>query len=549
MQPSLDRAALVLSVLLAIGTVAVTAMACVSATDGRLVYALDDAYIHLAMGRTLAESGIWGINAQTPGAASSSPLWTLLMAGLSALLGSHEWLPLALNLLAAGVLALAADAWLRELGLTSAGRVLTVVAIILVGPLGPLAMTGMEHVAHAAAVLALALLALRERPAHPLALALMGAVATGLRYESAFVAAALAVVLGLRRDWRRAVAVVAGSAALVTAVGVWQLSMGEGFLPNSLIVKAAGVTRETALAWLKGKGYGAMERAYETPLVALPLLAVLLAYAASPRRTDMASALPSPAVLCAETAAVLALATLLHVGLSRTGWYHRYEAYLLIWGVVAVAGSLQAWRLGRAEVQRRALAGRARMPALIGLAGVGLLLLLALGLRINAYTTVATACRNIYQQHAQVARLVQRFYQDEPLVIHDIGYVGYVSRGPILDIGGLASHEVAVAKSHGWVDQGYVVRAAREHGARLAISYAHGWVPGSWVRLASWRISDNRVAGSDTVLFFALQPDAAQALLTDLRSFEADLPDGVQVRYLLSDQAGGTPRDAPTQTR
>ncbi|MFW6156147.1 MAG: hypothetical protein ACOC7J_02415, partial [Armatimonadota bacterium] len=265
--------------LLAMGVVALLALACVRKSGGTLVYALDDPYIHLAMGRTLAESGVWGLNVNTPGAASSSPLWTVLLAGLTVIFGAHVWLPLALNIAAAGALALAAELWLRELSVRPAWRIGTVAAILVIGPVGPLAMTGMEHVAHAAAVLVLAGLALRSRAAGPPALGVAGALATGFRYESAFVAAALALVLALQRDWRRAVALLLGPAAVVTAVGVAQLSVGESFLPNSLIVKAVSFSSAGVGDWARWKAFGAINHAFEAPVVALPLLALLMAWA------------------------------------------------------------------------------------------------------------------------------------------------------------------------------------------------------------------------------------------------------------------------------
>lgn len=534
LQQPLDRGALVFMILVAVGATALTAMICVRATDGQLVYALDDAYIHLAMGRTFALSGVWGVNVDTPGAASSSPLWTLLLAGLVRLLGDHVWLPLALNLVAVALLAAAADAWLRELGLSASARVAAVVAIIALGPLAPLAMTGMEHVGHAAAVLALGWLALRERGTHPSVLGLMAALATGLRYESAFVAAALGLVLVLRRDWRRAAAVVIGSAALIVAVGAWQVSLGEGFLPNSLVVKAAGVTAENLGPWLRDKAYSAMEHAHEAPVVLLPLLAVLLAYGGALRRNDDRTDPHASALAALETAAALTAATLLHVVLSRTGWYHRYEAYLVIWGVVAAAGSLRAWWRQRCMTENVALASRAGAPATVALVGAGLLVLLAFGLRLNAYNTVPTACRNIYEQHEQVARFVARYQPDgtSPIVLHDIGLVSYLRpRGPLLDLGGLASHEVALAKAAGRMDRDYVERITRERGARIAVSYEHEWVPETWLKVASWRIRDNRVAGSDTVCFYAVDPSAEPSLRAALERFEPELPPGVEVKY------------------
>ena len=49
-------------------------------TGGMFVYAQDDPYIHLALARTLADHGVWGIRPTEFASASSSPLWTLLLA-------------------------------------------------------------------------------------------------------------------------------------------------------------------------------------------------------------------------------------------------------------------------------------------------------------------------------------------------------------------------------------------------------------------------------------------------------------------------------------
>ena len=50
-------------------------------TDGRLVYVLDDPAIHLSVARALAEHGTWGVVPGQFESASSSPAWTVLLAG------------------------------------------------------------------------------------------------------------------------------------------------------------------------------------------------------------------------------------------------------------------------------------------------------------------------------------------------------------------------------------------------------------------------------------------------------------------------------------
>ncbi len=514
--------------MLAVTLVGLTAQACVRATDGVLVYALDDAYIHLSLGRTLAESGILGVNARTPAAASSSPAWTLLLAGATVPAGTATWLPLALGTISAGALAAIAERWLRDLRLAARWRFAVIALMLIVGPVGPLVMTGMEHVAHAAAVLLLVWLTLRETPVGPPGLALAAALAMGLRYESAFVSAGLALVMILRHDRSRAVALVAGSAAVVIAVGLWQVSLGEGFLPNSLAVKAAGSFTANPASWLRWKAFGAMQDAFETPVTVLPLLAIIGAYAAARGcgRSDGADR-RMRARIAAESAAALTVATVLHVSLARTGWYHRYEAYLIIWGIVAVAASASAWWSQR-EV---CIGGGEGRPAMIaGVVAVTVLLLLSLGLRINAHFTAPQAAGEIYRQHYQMARFVEQYYDGEPLVMHDIGYVAYQTEGPLLDMGGLASHEVAIAKSEGRLNRALAERLAREHGAVIGISYEHDWVPDAWERIASWQIGSSRVVGSDTVHFFALSEDPDR-LRNRLREFEPSLPSGVAVVY------------------
>ena len=62
--------------------------------DGHLIYPLDDTYISMAMGKNLAEHGVWGVTRHEFSSTSSSLIWPLLLAAADRVLGTNELVPL-----------------------------------------------------------------------------------------------------------------------------------------------------------------------------------------------------------------------------------------------------------------------------------------------------------------------------------------------------------------------------------------------------------------------------------------------------------------------
>jgi hypothetical protein len=505
---------------------------CRQRTGGALVYALDDAYIHLAMARTLAEHGLLGVTEQTPAAASSSPLWTAALAGLTGVFGVSKWYPLILNALAASALVLVSDRVLAEQFQMRGGqRFMTLVVLLLVGPVIPLMMTGMEHVAHAAAVVGTVWYALRADDAAPAALFGLGALATGLRYESIFVIVALVAVLLARRRWSQAGALVAGGAVLILGVGLYQVHMGHRLLPNSLLVKAVPGASLSTLALSKISA--AMANAQ---LAALPMLALSACFAAillGFRRVVAEKQFRVGDRLAVEWVFVLTSAILLHWTLASLGWFDRYEAYLVLLGAMVVVGLFNRALRGIAWATVEKVAGRGQMLAWRMTAVVAyIVLLLPYASRIDNNFTVLQACDEIHQQHQQMARFVASNYNRSSIAINDIGYVSFLSEARLLDLWGLATLEVADAIREGRMDEEFVAALADRRDVEIAVLYEADYIPEQWDHIASWSVGERlEVAAEETVHFYAVEPDAAPRLARQLREFEPSLPEAVEVEY------------------
>ena len=62
------------------------------------MYALDDAYIHMAVARSLARHGVWGVTPYAFTSSTSSLAWPLLLALADLVVGVRAATPLVLNL-------------------------------------------------------------------------------------------------------------------------------------------------------------------------------------------------------------------------------------------------------------------------------------------------------------------------------------------------------------------------------------------------------------------------------------------------------------------
>ncbi len=506
-------------------TLVVTA-AVVVRLGGHLGYVLDDAAIHLSMADHLARDGTWGVTSGSFESASSSPLWTALVAAcLTVAPMARDVVPLALNV-AAGI----AVIWILAANQTvltpSCRRPADVIAVVVLVTtvlfLPGLAIVGMEHTLHVALVLGAVTVVHRssQRPVtagQDRVAYVLVALATLARFESAFVAAGLAAGLLFtdpQRNRRRAVGLVLSAAIPAAGFAVANRALGGGWLPNSVLAKGQATGATSA-----GNGLGPVDIAnrvtHDPVLVAL--FAVGVVYLALRSGRSARNLVP---------AWTLVLATAAHAVLADVGWYERYQAYLIAIGVYLVLAVLAEIS---PELRRRSLAAACVLGVLLGATKADLLV------------DAPLAADDMYRHQYQAGRFLDRYYGGEPVATDQLGYISLLHDGPLTDFAGLGDYEVLRARTAPGVDiRELWADLSEDRGFRVAVVYdtvALKRVPDTWIPAGRWRIDGKPVSGvTKSLEFFATTPSEVAPLQEHLRDFEDDMP--ARVRLRLNELAG-----------
>jgi hypothetical protein len=518
------------------GAVATLALSSYRANGNHLVYALDDAYIHMAIAKNILNDRCFGVTPYEFSSSSSSPLWTLLLATVYSFTGVAAAPPLALNYLFGLCSLFVAFLIMRFYALSPLQSLLGLLLFTFVAPLVPLVLAGMEHVFHIFAVLLLVYFSSvcisPEKGGNSnsaWALCASSALAVAARYESLFLVSPLVIIVGL--TGRRRLGILCAIAAIlpVCAYGAFSVSRGGFFIPDSLILKGAFPHLVSLKGVVSAFGYRAMNQlAKAEGLYGLLVLALGLclwnwgngAY----RRSQYLIAL-------------FACATILHCQFADIGWFYRYEAYLRAIGTVVVAISIKPIWIRGLE--------RERLPVFLSKAFarimfVALCLFPSAQSGGKALASAVQATRNIYEQQYQMGLFFREFYNTDPVAANDVGAVNYLSSIRCLDLWGQGSHSVARTKMRGQYSTSFIKRIANEHGTRVAVLYRHWFrggisLPSDWIPVGEWTIRDNVVCAGDTVTFFAVGENEVRRLSENLRSFSIRLPKDVRWRDLTED--------------
>jgi hypothetical protein len=476
---------------------------------GAAGFPLDDAWIHLHFARNLAEGAGFAYNPGVSVAGSTAPLWTLLLAAVSAALGPSLLATKALGTAAAVAAAVltrrAAVAW----GAAPAAALAAAVALAWSGPLLWGALSGME-VALAAALVAAALLAhARGQTAWT---ALAAALAVLARPEALLLTPLL---LGARALTLRRVAVFAGVTAAVLAPAVWFSVVTVG---SPVPATAAAKVEGGLLGWLAG--------AREPPWLMLVARPWQYARAWIGWLAGIDWVLPLvlvPGVWFAwrrhgPALGVLTLALAVHpLAMAWLAAYRdpafqegRYSIQLLplvfllaAIGLEGAGAPLQTAPFARGATgvhpTRGTYRGAWRWGARVAL------LLFALVPLARAADRYAWAVQNINAMQVHLGRWVERHVPPTSrIALNDIGAIAYFSRRPVIDLMGLVTPDIIPYRRQG---EAGVIRYVAEHCPDYVIVFP-AWFPELTARaevlapVYRVRLERNEVAGASEMVVY-----------------------------------------------
>ncbi|MGA2819251.1 MAG: hypothetical protein ABSF61_01125 [Anaerolineales bacterium] len=505
-------------------------------TGGRLIYGLDDAYIHMAVAKHLVQDGVWGVTPYSFSSSSSSILWPLLLSAGFELFGINQVLPLAFAIAASYLLIILVFRWLKKLGAGTGWTFVILLSLLYFTPLPPLMLDGMEHILQVLLALGFAetLLRLLSRPNTKqfILLAVLACLLASVRYEGLFLAFVGAGMLLVRRQLRMALGVVLAAAFPVLIYGAISVRNGWLLLPNSLLLKHAptSLSSVSGLMSLVSRPFGVISDtgALKVPQWQVLAIVSLFLVLMLDRRKEIHDYWDRRVT---GTVFFVGVA-LVHSALVGVEWFFRYGAYVNALGIFAI-GLLVSSPPGVHLTWPAIRSGMVTVATAMGCVALFLPLV-----RNSSYALLntPTASRNIYEMQYQMGAFLGEYYASKPVAVNDLGAVDFFADLHTVDLFGLASPQVAESKLEGHWDANVIGSIVTRSGAQVAVVF-DSWfkdtgLPGSWVRVEEWKIADNVASGSDTVSWYSTDPQSAQELAHNLSSFRAELPRDVTVQVL-----------------
>lgn len=497
---------------------------------GRIVYPIDDPYIHMAMARHLAQDGIYGVSLAGYSASSSAPGWTLMLSSSFLVLGDREWIPLAWNLFAGILLIAWMTFWLQRYIANRWAVLLWSLFYLFALPLPAIVALGMEHTLHILLIVALVarsmkILLREDRIEIDLPLLILAMLATAFRYETLFVIGPIILLFIAKDQWRDGFLIALGSAAAIVIPGMINLLYEWSFWPNPILNKSAlGAPSYQILFESTRRLFGQL---FCTAHLVVPFMLCTIAII---RSMWDESAFSSEAGILSF---ITVTAMILHCAFASIGWFYRYEAYLITLAAMALPPwTHQIWPYLHSAWMYNGIRHERLLSRFCVLMFI-LLLPVIFYVNLRSLPKIIPGAHNLYSQQYQMGLFLKEYYSGQTVLANDIGAINYLADIHCLDMMGLASMEPLQANRLDRWGSNFIDTWGREREAKIAILY-ESWFPGlipeAWVKMGEWTVDRKVTVADTTVTFYAVSPVYAETIHRQLQEYKNRLPQGVSAR-------------------
>lgn len=518
----------------------------ITQNQGNIIYAIDDAYVHMAIAKNLAEHSVWGTTKYHFASSSSSLLWTLLIYINNIVIGITEKTPLVLNIIFSFLIIYFSFKIFKYFNFSSIFILIMLLSIIFFTPLPALVFSGMEHTLHILVSVLFIYVFYKVYSDENILrkniinynmklLLILSPLLLMSRYEGIFLLFIACIFFLLNKKYTYAFLLGFTGLLPITIYGIISISKGWYFLPNSVFLKGKIPEISSFNDVINIYSTNAYQQVIKCPHILLLLLICVIFLFLEPVKTKeinkKLNIFPK----------IFIIMTLLHMQFAGIGWFHRYEAYLVTSGLMVIGILINNYFINNQIFFKDS----------INKYSVVLLIIFFLSFSffyrgIKAIKEIPQATTNIYEQQYQMGLFIKKFYPGECVAVHDIGSVSYLSDSKILDLWGLGTIEVAKERRAKKYDKEKINYITKTNNTKIAIVYDYMFIPGQfggipsdkngglpdqWIQAGQWKIENNIVCGADIVTFYAVNKEEATRLIRNLEEFSPYLPKKILRRW------------------
>lgn len=481
--------------------------------SGLMVYTLDDAYIHLALGENIIR-GHYGVNLQEYSAPSSSILWAFILAPFAGI-DFELYIPLIINVCSAvGTLFLF---WLiiksifsklsEDQKIYKIALLFFILLIIATNSI-VLIFTGMEHSFQVFLTVLIIWGLINFIQKGQLSKWLIFAIilAPLIRYENLVLSFAALFFLFLYGYKKQALFSFILIIITIGGFSTFLLKLGLNPLPTSVYGKSKIISGDGSLYPLL---QNLRTNIYSPRCTLLIICMFFLSFTILSHKKEKEERL---------FAVCIAVSILLHIIVGKPG---RYIFYIWTASVLSILFLHREWLI-RIITKNNLLKTVLVFSIIVAFISYKY---------IYGIFTVPIASNNIYEQQYQMHRFAVEYYK-KSVAVNDLGYVSYKNDYYVMDLVGLASLEALnhrrTNNKSDWIDT-----ISKKHNVEFAMVY-DSWmrgIPQNWYKIADLYLGKMKISPSENIVsFYILSDNIKEKVILLLERFQHTLPQDVKLK-------------------